>query len=89
MNKHHFELYKYTKLAHAHTTLLTIVELAVALLTVDNIKTVGDVCHHVTDFKVKPLGVLGTVNISIQYEVIFISTEEKRKKTLLLCFYQC
>lgn len=68
------------KNTHTHTAFLTIVELAVALLTVDDIKTVRDVCHHITDFKVKPLGVLGTVSIRIQYEVIFTSEQEKRRK---------
>lgn len=63
---------------HTYTTLLTIVELAVALLTVDDVKAVGDISHHVTDFKVEPLGVLGRISIRIQYEVIFISIEEKR-----------
>ena len=63
-----------------HTALLTVVELTVTLLTVDNIKTVGGVCHHITDFKVEPLAVLGTVSIRIQYEVIFISTQEKRRE---------
>lgn len=72
-------LFKYN--TQAHTTLLTVVELAVALLTVDDVKTIGDVCHHVTDFKVKPLGVLGAVSIRIQYEVIFISTQERREET--------
>lgn len=56
-----------------HKKLFTIVKLAVALLTVDDIKTVGDISLHVADFKVEPLCMLGTVNICIQYEVIFIS----------------
>lgn len=68
---------------HTHTNHLTIVELAVALLTVDDIKTVWDIGCHVTNFKVKPLGMLRRVNIWIQYEVIFISRREER--TLLLC----
>lgn len=67
---------------NTYTTILTIVELAVALLTVDDVKTVGDVSHHVTHFKVEPLGVLGRISIRIQYEVIFMSTEEKRIKFL-------
>lgn len=66
---------------NTQTGLLTIVELAVALLTVDNIKTVGDFRHHVADFKVEPLGVLATVNICIQYEVIFIPIQQKQRET--------
>lgn len=68
-----------------HTTLLTVVELAVALLAIDDIKTIGDACHHVADFKVKPLGVLGAVSVRIQYEVILVSTQEKRIDFQKLC----
>lgn len=65
---------------HTHTNHLTIVELAVALLTVDDIKTVWDIGCHVTNFKVKPLGMLRRVNIWIQYEVIFISRREEKRE---------
>lgn len=70
---------------HTHTNHLTIVVLAVALLTVDDIKTVWDTRCHVTNFKVKPLGMLGRVNIWIQYEVIFISRREEKILPLLFC----
>lgn len=69
-------IYKHTK------KLFTIVELAVALLTVNYIKTVGDVSLHVADFKVEPLCMLGTVNICIQYEVIFISKGREVKRNM-------
>lgn len=61
-----------------HSRRLTVVELTVALLTVDDIKTVGDVCLHITDFKVKPLSMLGTVGVCVQYEIIFKPTREQR-----------
>lgn len=76
----HTQAHKHTHI-HSLSLLLTIVELTVALLTIDDIEAIWDACLHVADFKVKPLSMLWTVCIRIQYKVIFISIhEEKRGK---------
>ena len=56
--------------------MLTIVELAVGLLAVDDVETIGNAGGHVADLKVKPLGVNGAVGVCIQDEVIFVSVSE-------------
>lgn len=80
-SKYTDHIYKHTK-KQKRRQLFTIVELAVALLTVNYIKTVGDVSLHVADFKVEPLCMLGTVNICIQYEVILISKGREVKRNM-------
>lgn len=59
---------------------LTIVELAVGLLTVDNIEAVGSSNTHAAHLKVEPLVVMITVDVWIQHKVILISEEIPQDK---------
>jgi hypothetical protein len=49
---------------------LTKVKLTVEFFTVDNIKSVWYISNHVTDFKIKPLVMMVSVNVWVQYQVI-------------------
>jgi hypothetical protein len=53
-------------------TCITIIKLAVLLLTVHNIEHVRNISFHVAHFKIKPLMMMGGVNIRHQDEVILI-----------------
>lgn len=59
---------------------LTIVELAVWLLTVDDVEAVGGPHAHTAHFKIKPLVMVITVNIWIQDKVILKPVERKKHK---------
>lgn len=54
---------------------LTVVELAVWLLTVDDIEAVGGPNTHAAHLKVEPLVVMITVDVWIQHKVILVSKE--------------
>jgi len=53
-------------------TCSTIIKLAVLLLTVHNVERVRNISFHVAHFKIKPLMMMGRVNIRHQDEVILI-----------------
>lgn len=54
---------------------LTVVELAVWLLTVDDVEAVDSSNTHTAHLKIEPLVVVITVNIRVQHKVILISGE--------------
>lgn len=53
---------------------LTIIKLAISLLTVDDIKAIGHACPHVGHLKVEPLMMVVAVDVRVQDQVIFILT---------------
>lgn len=52
----------------------TEIELAVDFFTVDNIEPIGHTGLHIADFKVKPLMLVSDVDVWVQYQVVFVST---------------
>ena len=52
----------------------TKVELTVQLLTVDNVKPVRNIGHHVRDLEVEPLVMMIHVDVRVQYQVILVIT---------------
>ena len=54
---------------------LTVVELAVWLLTIDDVEAVGSSNTHAAHLKVEPLVVVITVDVWIQHKVILVSGE--------------
>ena len=55
-----------------HERLHAIVELAVWLLTVDDVEAIGHSRFGVSHFEVEPLVVMGGVDVSIEQEIIFV-----------------
>jgi hypothetical protein len=55
---------------------LTVVELAVGFLTVDDVEAIGHVCRHTADLEIEPLVVLGAVGVRVQDQIVLV-TEEK------------
>jgi hypothetical protein len=50
---------------------ITVIELAVLLLAVDDVESIWQVSLHVADFKVEPLMVFGRIHVWHQDQVIF------------------
>ena len=63
---------------------LTEVELAVDLLTVDDVELVRHASVHVAELKVEPLVVVVRVHIAVYYQVILVLTHLDRFSTLTL-----
>ena len=63
---------------------LTEVELAVDLLTVDDVELVRHASVHVAELKVEPLVVVVRVHIAVYYQVILVLTHLHRFSTVLL-----
>lgn len=64
-----------------HSVLLTVVELAVGLLTVDDVEPVADGRLHSADLKVEPLVVIGGVCVGVQDQVILMPQRKSKQKT--------
>lgn len=59
---------------------LTIIVLAVCLLTVDDVEAVSSSNTHAAHFKVEPLVVVISVDVGIQHKVILISGQKTQQK---------